>query len=310
MIGRGEKSEQLCHCWHGAVCCSMSNKSWISLLFPSAFLLLWKGTQTSLFIVGNTVCRFPETLSQSKLQVRKSLCLCMCVSVCDGNVNSNRKWPVSHALTPALSPSCWSVRTHKQAHTDVRTDTHTAGLPVSGDLGWASEAPHGFHIHSSPPPLPSELAPSSSFSFILSPPSHLFFFFHISYSFLSLSPQPQSDERIEPQPVGVSSFHLSRPFRDSDVKSAGSQHKRMRFIQVVWIGTQSWSTVVLSWLEPQHIWTKLRPVKEKLVRGASASPTQIARDLSSSHRNIFTRTLIRDRTCFRVLLGLRLKRRL
>lgn len=69
---------------------------------------------------------------------------------------------------PAVGP----VRTHKQAHTDVHTDTHTAGLPVSGDLGWALEAPHGFHIHSSPPPLQSELAPSSSFSFILSLPSH------------------------------------------------------------------------------------------------------------------------------------------
>ncbi len=48
---------------------------------------------------------------------------------------------------------------------------------------------------------------------------------------------------------------------------------------------------MLSWLELQHIWTKLRPVKEKLVRGASASPIQIARDVSSSHRNILTLNL-------------------
>lgn len=133
---------------------------------------------------------------QTRVSVQSSLC--MCVSTCDGNVNSNRKWPVSHALTPALSPSCWSIRTRKQAHTGVctHTYTHTAGLPVSGDLGWASEA------HSSPPPLPSELTPSSSFSLFLSLPSHLFFFsfFYISYSFFSLTPQPQSDESTEPQP--------------------------------------------------------------------------------------------------------------
>ena len=30
--------------------------------FLQLFLLLWKGRQTSLFIMGNTVCRFPETL--------------------------------------------------------------------------------------------------------------------------------------------------------------------------------------------------------------------------------------------------------
>lgn len=32
---------------------------------------------------------------------------------------------------------------------------------------------------------------------------------------------------------------------------------------MVWTGTQSWSAVVLSWLEPQHIWIELRPVKRK-----------------------------------------------
>lgn len=53
---------------------------------------------------------------------------------------------LSVMLTPALSPSCWSVRTHKQ---DICADTYAAGPPVSSDLGWTSEALHGFHIPSS-----------------------------------------------------------------------------------------------------------------------------------------------------------------
>lgn len=96
-------------------------------------------------------CSWWEIWSAETLDpMHKRVCLCMCASTCDGNVNANRKWPVSHTLTSALSPSCWSVCTQKQPHTDVRTDTHThththtAGLPVSGDLGWASEALHGF----------------------------------------------------------------------------------------------------------------------------------------------------------------------
>ena len=201
--------------------------------------------------------------------------------MCDGNVNSNRKWPVSHALTPALSPSCWSVRTHKQAHTDESPDTHahTAGLPVSGDLGWASEAPHGFHIHSSPPRLPSELVPSSSLFILSLPPSS----FTSHLSFHSLSPQPQSDESVEPKPVSVSRFHLSRQFRDSDVrvneanindwdlsKRSGSEHS---------LGALLCSAGLKSWSEVPQI--------------------QIAPFVSQRHRNILPRTLIRDPTCFR-----------
>lgn len=163
------------------------------------------------FIVrdGKFCLQVPRNLRPSA----KKVCLCICVSMFDGSVNSNRKWPVIHALTPALSPSCWSGRAHKQPHT--YTHTYTAGLPVSGDLGWALEALHGFHIHSSPPFLPSELAPNSSFSSL---PSHLFLLFHISYFFLSLSRKAPSDESIKLQPIGVFAFHLSWPFQDSDVR--------------------------------------------------------------------------------------------
>lgn len=231
--------------------------------------------------MGNTVCRFPETLDQ----VHESVCLCMCVSMCDGNVNSNRKWPVSHALTPALSPSCWSVRTHKQPHTDLRTDTHTAGLPVSDDLGWASEALHGFHIHSSPPSLQSELAPSSSFSFSpftsFLPLSHLLF---LPFTFIAGTKwrkyyTPTYWCFLLPPVTAISGQWC---------QSAGSQHKRMRSIQMVWIRTQSWSAVVLSWIDPY--------LERKV--GGSALRFQITPDIYPSHQNILIKTLISDRICF------------
>lgn len=82
-------------------------------------------------MIGNTVYRFPETLDQ----VHKSVCIYTCVSMCDGNVNSNRKWPVSHALTAALSPSCWSVRTHKTA-THRQTQLVFLSLMTLAGLRW------------------------------------------------------------------------------------------------------------------------------------------------------------------------------
>lgn len=99
--------------------------------------------------------------------------------------------------------------TQSYALTQRDTHTHTAGLPVSADLGWALETLHGFHIHSSPPSpsiqTGSQLIllfnPLPSFSSPISP-----FHFH------------REQEVTELQPVGASSFHLSRPFRDSDVR--------------------------------------------------------------------------------------------
>lgn len=91
---------------------------------------------------------------------------CVCVSVMVTQTGSGLSVMRSvQCFLPAVGPYA-----HTNKPTDVRTDTYTAGLPVSGDLGWASEASHGFHIHSSPPPLPSELTPSSSsFFFVFNP---------------------------------------------------------------------------------------------------------------------------------------------
>lgn len=85
-------------------------------------------------------------------------------SACDSNVNSNRKWPVIHGRAPALWLSQLSVH---RAHTHTHAHANTAGLPVSADLGGASETLHAFHNHSSPTIPTSKLAPSSSSSFIL-----------------------------------------------------------------------------------------------------------------------------------------------
>lgn len=92
--------------------------------------------------------------------MQNSVLVCVYLSVIV-NVNWNRKWPVSQVLAPALSPSCWSICTHKQAHRHVHRHTDS----WSSCLWWpwlGLKAPHGFHIHSSPHPLPSERAASSS----------------------------------------------------------------------------------------------------------------------------------------------------
>lgn len=120
MIGRrGGKSEQLCHCWHGAVCCSMSNKSWISLLFPSASLLFWKGSQTSLFIMGNTVCRFPETLDQVSVFVCVYLCVMVMLTQTGSGLSVMRSL---QRFLPAVGPY---AHTNKHTQTKALTHTHT-----------------------------------------------------------------------------------------------------------------------------------------------------------------------------------------
>lgn len=62
----------------------------------------------------------------------------------------------------------------------------------------------------------------------------------------------------------------------------------MRSIQMVWIRTQSWSAVVLSWIDPY--------LERKV--GGSAFQFQITLDIYPSHQNILLKTLILDRICF------------
>lgn len=153
----------------------MSNKSWISLLFPSAFLLLWKGRQTSLFIMGNAVCRFPETLdwiSHKCAKVPVFVCVYLCVMVMLTQTGSGLSVMRSlQRFLPAVGPY-----THTNKHTQTYALTHTqlvflslvtlAGLRRLR-MVFTSTHPHLlFH---------SELAPSSSFSFIPSLHSHLSF---------------------------------------------------------------------------------------------------------------------------------------
>lgn len=154
-------------------------------------------------------------------------------SACDSNVNSNRKWPVIHGRAPALWLSQLSVHhahthTRKQARTDADTHTHahahanTAGLPVSADLGGASETLHAFHNHSSPTLPTSKLAPSSSSAFIL---------FHLSrlpcLPFAFISGERASERELR------SALHLFCGLLTSRV--CEGQRKQMGLIGEDWI---------------------------------------------------------------------------
>lgn len=139
-------------------------------------------------------------------KTERQVCVCAYVCVMVMLTQTGSSLSVMRSLRHFL-PAV-GLYTHTNKPRDVDTDTYTAGLPVTGDLGYALGALYVFHIHSSPPPLPSELTPSSSLSFILSLPSSLLFFpLHVPYFFPSFS-LPQT---------GVSSFHLSQPFQSSDV---------------------------------------------------------------------------------------------
>ena len=159
---------------------------------------------------------------------------------------------------PAVGPC---AHTNKPA--DVRTDTYTAGLPVSGDLGWTSEAPHGFHIPTSSSIWTGfQLIPLYLFPPLLS--LHTFVFsFHISFlsSYFYRSWTVTKPVGVPPPPPP---FPPVTTISGQWCQSAGSQHLDLS----KWSGLQTWSwiAVALSWLNPQHVWMELHPVEEKPLR--------------------------------------------